>query len=309
MSLRLFLTWLACALLALPAGCLPASRELRSEPLEPVAPLEFELVPGRTRIERFDPPGAGSSVELTVTAQVRNPNAFGVRLARVAYEVYLAGKSVGQGEVAPASFIAAGAEAPVRFAMVASLEGDAALVRAVAQAFTGTPLPLRIEGIEVFASESHEFSSARRTLLTGEVAARQLIAPPRLRLDEGASSVFLLRPELPVVRVVVTASNPGPIGYFLYGQELALELGGEVVARQDMPPVPVPAGQASRFELLFYPQPAQLSGRARALLDAALQGIPTALELRGDFAVDVLGVDSYPVPETRLTGFVYSVTP
>lgn len=309
MNLRARLLLSAFVLLTLLAGCLPAVRELRAEPLEPVEPLRFELVPGRTRIERFDPPGAGSSVELTVTAQAQNPNAFGVRLERVAYEVFLAGKSVGQGEVAPGSFIAAGAEVPVRFAMVASLAGDAALVRAVAQAFTGTPLPVRIEGIEVFASESHEFSSARRTLLAGEVSARQLIAPPRLRLDEGASSVFLLRPGLPVVRVVVTASNSGPIGYFLYGQELALELGGELVARQDMPPVPVPAGQASRFELLFYPQVAQLSSAARSLLDAALQGIPTALELRGDFAVDVLGVDSYPVPETRLTGFVYSVTP
>ncbi len=307
---RRFLLVLSC--LSLLSACLPVRRapEVRAAPLAEVIPLAFELLPGQTRIERFDPPGAGASAELTITALVKNPNPFGVRLGRVAYQVFLAGKAVGQAEAAPQVFIEASGQAPLRFPITASLENDTALLRAVARAFTGTPLAFRVDGIVVFASESHQFSSERRTLLTGELRAQERIVPPRLRLDESSSSVFLLRPEAPVVRVVVLAANPGDIGYFLYGQDLTLSLGGEAVAGQNLPPTPVPAGQASRFEVLFYPQLSQLSSEARARLEAALQGIPTALEVTGAFSVDVLGVDSYPLPEdTRLIGFIYNVTP
>lgn len=305
---------LAALLPLLLAGCLPARRSgtpqpgiQRTEPIEPIAPLVFEVVPGQTEIVRFDPPGAGASAELTLSAQVHNPNPFGVRLERVAYQVFLAGEAVARGEVAPERFIAAGAQAPLRLNVVASLEGNTELLRGVAQAFTGAPLPFELEGIVVFTSPSHEFSTSRSTLFSGEVRARQVFEPPQLRLDEAASSVFALRPGVPVVRVVVIARNPGEIGYFLSGRDVVLSLGGESVATLDISPVPVPAGQDSRFELLFYPQPPQLGSEAVGLLNAAMAGIPTSLEVRGDFSVDVLGVASYALPQsTRLSGFVYN---
>lgn len=273
-------------------------------------PLVFEVVPGQTAVERFDPPGAGATVELSIGVQVRNPNAFGVTLKRVAFETVLAGKAVGTGELEPNVFIASGGQAPLDIRVVASLNGKSDLIRAVAKAFSTTPLPFRLDGVAVFDSRSHEFSTARRTLLSGTTMARELVAPPVLQLIDAQSRVFLLRPDAPVIRVVVDADNSGAIGYFLSGQDVRVSLGGQEVSVQDLVPVPVPAAQASRFELLFYPQPSLLDAMAKEALDAALSGIPTLLELRGDLLLDVLGIDTYRVEGgLDLSGFVYDAAP
>lgn len=292
------------------SSCLPKTISIRSEPIETPQPLVFELVPGQTAVERFDPPGAGAGVELTIAAQVINPNAFGVTLKRIAYEVALAGQTVGRGELAPDIFIASNAQAPLRFTVAASLDNERELIRAVAGAFTDTPLPFEISGIVVFDSRSHEFSTRNTALLSGETMAREVITPPRLRLVEAESSVFRLRPDAPVIRAVVSATNPGGIGYFLYGQDVAASLGGLQLALQDVAPVPVPAGQESRFELLFYPSAPSLGSEELQVFEAALEGIPTLLEVSGDLLLDVLSVDTYRIEDGwGVSGFIFTATP
>jgi LEA14-like dessication related protein len=269
--------------------------------------LVFELVPGQTVIERFDPPGAGATVELTIATLAKNPNPFGVRLRRIAYDVAFDGRTVGRGELAPERFIAGGGQIPLRFTFATSLEGDFALMRAVARAFADTPLSFDVYGFVVFESQSHEVSTRRLPLVSGETMAREVVRPPRLRLNEQASTVFMLQADTPVVRVTVEAENPGSIGYFLYGRDLQLHLGGVPIAQQDMVPVPVPANQQATFELLFYPRLTVLSERGRSALEAALNGIPMSLEVRGALQLDVLGVDTFAVPEGwQLFGFVSS---
>ena len=297
-------------LLVLLSSCAPARISIKTEPIETPQPLVFELVPGQTAVERFDPPGAGAGVELSLAAQVINPNAFGVTLKRVAYEIVLAGGAVGRGELVPDVFIGAGAQAPLRFTIAASLENERELIRAVAGAFTDTPLPFEISGIVVFDSRSHEFSTRNATLLSGETMAREVITPPQLRLVEAESSVFRLRPDAPVIRAVVSATNPGSIGYFLYGQDVVVSLGGLDFAAQDVAPVPVPTGQESRFELLFYPSANALSPEEAQVFEAALGGIPTLLEVKGDLLLDVLSVDTYRVEDGwNVSGFVFTETP
>jgi len=294
-------------LLALLPSCIPKSISIRAEPIETPLPLVFELVPGQTAVERFDPPGAGALVELTLAAQVINPNAFGVTLKRIAYEIALEGKAVGRGELAPDVFIGSGAQAPLRFTIAASLENERELIRAVAGAFTDTPLPFEISGIVVFDSRSHEFRTQNTTLLSGETMAREVITPPQVRLIEAESSVFRLRPDTPVIRAVLSATNPGSIGYFLYGQDVGVNLGGLDLAVQDVAPVPVPAGQESRFELLFYPAAQNLGEEELQVFEAALGGIPTLLELRGDLLIDVLSVDTYQIENGwNVSGFVFT---
>ena len=268
------------------------------------------MVPGQTAVERFDPPGAGATVEIDIGVQVENPNAFGITLERLDYDVFLAGKAVGASELEPDVFIAAGEQAPLKLRVVTSLEGDLDLIRAVAKAFSTTPLPFRLDGVTVFASRSHEVSTRRRTLVSGGAMARDLVTPPTLRLVDAQSRVFALRPDAPVIQVSVNADNAGSIGYFLSGQDIHVLLGGQEISVQDLTPVPVPAAQGNRFDLLFYPQPSRLDATAKAALDAALSGIPTLLELRGDLLLDVLGVDTYRVADgLNLSGFVYNTSP
>jgi hypothetical protein len=287
------------------AACAPGTDIESAEPLSTILPPTFEVVPGRTSIERFDPPGTGGGLELTIGAQVENPNDFPIRLGRIDYFVFLGNRQVARGGIETALFLDAGGMAPVTFEIATEVGGNAELLRSVVRAFADTPLEFRVEGTLDFSSLSYGFTTRRRELFSGATLARQSVTAPALRLDEVASEVFLLRAGVPVVRAVVTADNPGDIGYFLYGKDLHLRLGGFELALADMEPVPVAAGASTRIDLLFYPDTAQLDAAANAAIEAALSGIATQMEIEGELLMDVLGVDTFTVPAGWLVvGFV-----
>lgn len=299
-SLALLLTFLL-------VSCAPRSGIRSAHPVTDIVAPTFEVVAGQTRIDRFDPPGAGSTARLVIGARVHNPNPFPVRVETIDYSVALNGQTVVRGRLEPDQFLSRDGAAPLRFEIETDLGRRPELLRAVARAFADAPLAFEVEGRLTFSSLSYRFSTNRRVLLQGAMRARETVRPPELRLVEAQSEVYLLRPDVPVVRAVVTATNPGDVGYFLYGKDLTVSLGGYALARQDMRPVPVPAGEASRVDVLFYPHLQELDEEARAALQAALDGIPTSLELRGRLLMDVLGVDTFAVPDGwEVFGFVGS---
>lgn len=292
--------------LMLVAACAPRSEIRRTEQIQDIIPPTFEVIAGQTSIERFDPPGAGGGLEMVVGTLATNPNQFGITLEAISYEVFLEDRSVVRGGLAPAVFLEAGATVPIRFDIAAELSGRTDLLRAAARSFADRPLRFRIEGTLRFSSASYAFETRSRELVQGATLARQTVQGPILRLDETESSVYLLRPDVPVVQLVLQATNPGDIGYFLHGKELQLTLANWPLAKEDMRPVPMAAGQSTRIDIIFYPQVSDLSPEARVALDAALAGNATLLRLTGELFMDVLGVDSFQVPDGWfVTGFVY----
>lgn len=294
------------ALLTVLAACAPRTEIRRTEQISDIIPPTFELVPGQTSIERFDPPGAGGGLEMVVGTLVHNPNDFGVRLESVTYVVFLEDKQMVRGGLAPEIYLEPGATAPLRFEIATALGNQSDLLRAAARAFADRPLQFRIEGTLRFSSASYAFETRNRPLVSGSTLARQTVQAPLLRLDEDESRVFLLRPGVPVAQVVLNANNPGDIGYFLHGKDLVLSLGGWPIAREDMRPVPIAAGETTRIDILFYPNMDDLVDEGLASLTAALAGNTTLLRLEGELYMDVLGVDSFPVPTGwSVTGFVH----
>lgn len=293
--------------LAFLAACAPRTEISRVQPLADVQPPVFRLVEGQTSVERFDPPGAGATVGLGIGTMVHNPNPFPVRLTLVEYTISLEGRPVGRGTLRPEAYLATDGTIPLRFDLNAGLGSDRALLRAVVRSFAGRPLAFQIDGRVTFETLSHQFRSRNRTLVAGGALARESVSAPTLRLVEGESDVFQLANGLPVVRVVINASNPGDVGYFLNGKDLALSLGGHPAARADLRPTPVPARGTARLDLLFYPDAAALTAAAEQALDQALAGVPTTLDLTGQLSMDVLGVDTFPMPDGwRVAGFVRS---
>jgi hypothetical protein len=313
--------YICLVLILLLVGCIPIRRNRNSdtskppeptpapiasaEPLQPITALLLKVVPAQTLIERFDPPGTGALVQATIGAQAKNTNSFGVTLTKLEYEVFLLNHSVFKGNLSPDVFVAPNTLVPLKFPFNASLEKQAELIKAVAKSFTGTPLSFRLEGSMTFTSQSYGFTTQTVTLLQGDMLSKQTLEPPTLGLNEEASSAYTLREGVPIVRVVIDVVNNGDIGYFIYGKDIELFMGNLNIALQDVAPYPIAAGQEGSFEILFYPDLSVLEGEKLSTLKAALNGVPTALELKGNLSLDVLGVDTYEIPKWNVKGFLH----
>lgn len=295
-------------LLVAVSGCLPFRRPPstgadidRAEPIAPIQPLV--LVSSESVIERFDPPGPESTslLELTLSTQAQNTNAFAVTLTRIEYDFFLQDRKVSSGEFTPNLQVQGNSQEPLILALSTPLEATN-LIKAAAQTYTGVPLPFRLEGTLSFTSDNYGFTSRKLVLLSGELSSRQQLELPSLSLVAGESRIFTLREGVPVIRVLVEAENPGDVGYFLYGKDLEVLLNDVPIAKQDASPVPVQAGQTSTFEVLFYPDLADLSSDVTTLLEDALNGVETEVTVQGQLFVDVLGVDTFEVPIWSVTG-------
>ncbi|MBS3967186.1 MAG: LEA type 2 family protein [Truepera sp.] len=294
--------WLAITALGLVAACAPTvSAPVREAQV--VRPLVFELLDSSS-LGKFNPPGAGATITLGVDAVVSNPNSFPVSLHELDFRLYLADQAAVAGRYLVPKRLEPGETAGLQFEVAISLQ-QPGLLRAVAEAFAGTPLPVRIDGAVTVSTLGYQPSFAPAVLMSGVVQARETLSPPLLQMSEAESEVFWLEPGVPVVRVVGWAINPGGVGYFVYGTDLSLTLNGQLVASADLTPSPVPAGGAGRIEILFYPDLNALGAEAREALSEAIAGTPLPLAVHGELRLDVLGLGTFPVASAwQLTGQV-----
>lgn len=302
------------------AACVPRTVGEITEvtPVVDVVAPRFTVDEAATRIERFDPPGAGAGLSLTLAVTAANPNAFDLIIERLTYELRLAGEPVVAATLEPLLRVPALGTAEWSWTVDASLAALPELWRAVVGAYAGTPLPFEVEGRMRFVSEVFAFTTGVRPLFAGELAARQAIVPPRLAIVPGRQQVLVARPDAPALRFALEVSNPGDVGYFLSarGLQLALLLPAVapaaddeeprtraptpselaealVVGEVDLAPLPVPAGATVVTDLVVVLDPTRLSTAALARLEALLAGQPTPFVVSGPFAYDVLGVDSF----------------
>lgn len=291
----------ACA----PRVVQPAIPEDVEEPAAPAAPVApavradapvLSLVPDASNVTRFDPPGTGSRVTLLVAVEVQNPNDFGISLRNLDWSADLEGRRVARGTLIVNDSVPAGGSLGLEFELSAPLGQNPDLMRAVAAAFGGRPLAFRIDARVAYQSVALNVFDNVTVVLHGTALATEAVLPPEVSLDTAQSGAFELRPGVPVVRIVLDVDNPGDIGYFLHGKDLALFLNREQIALQDLALTPVRAAGASRVELIFYPDVARLTEAQLAALSDALAGIPVRAIVYGELLMDVLGVDTYVVP-------------
>lgn len=308
------------ALALLAAACLPRTvNEITdATPVVDIVAPRFVVDAAATRIERFDPPGAGAGIEVGLAAEVHNPNDFAIELERVEWTLRLAGRGVASGVLEPALRVDPGGASDLAWTVAASLAEARDLWASVVGTFAGRPLEYEVSGRLRFVSEVYAFTTGERTLFSGQLVARQKVRAPVLTLVADGHEVTAVRADAPVLRIALELTNPGEVGYFVSGRGLVVALaaprgaadaGADVraadvvealeVGRVDMGPVPVPAGATVRTDLLVYVDPAGLAADAGARLAAALAGDAVPFRIEGAWAYDVLGVDSFPLPDDR----------
>ena len=293
-----FVSMLVLAVLL--AGCAPATRQDQSaaDRLPELLPPQVSLSGERARIDSFNPPGTGASVLVTVPVTITNPNGFPIEVHSVEFSQRLAGSS---DQVGPRGLmnvlLPAASSRDFELRLSRSLRQDAELLTRIAQSFAGSSLTFDIEGTVAYSSQMHPWNTQEGFSLGGTAVAQTGVMTPELVVNVSESTIFHLAGSPAVVRVVVNIHNPGTVGYLVHARELIVELAGEPVASQDLPPTPVAAGETTVVAVNFATTTGLLNRQARAVLSDALTGVPVELLVRGRVVWDVLGLDSFRQPD------------
>lgn len=294
--------------LLLVAGCAPRMTQdgaVRGR-LPELQPPVVAAVSSGAVINSFDPPGAGARLLVQVPVTISNPNPFGLTVsgAELRYRIGAGGSSQLLADSLSSLEVPANSTITHTFELNRGLRQDTDLLLQAAAAFSGEGLPVAIAGTYQFSSEHHPWLTGAQLNLTVRAGAAASVELPQLAVIASESSVYSLTDDAPVVRVVIEARNPGGVGYLLHAKDVLLLLGGEPIAVHDLPPTPVPARSSTRVALNFEPVLPVLSPASRSALSDALAGAQTELALEGQFALDVLGLDTWLLPADLQLGAV-----
>jgi hypothetical protein len=262
---------------------------------------KLELLGERSALHRLDPPGAGGAAGVRLGVRVTNPNLFPLDLSGFTYHLYLGEDLALSGRNLSTLRLGPLGSGELELDLDVGLAGRPELVRTLSQSLDGS-VPLRVAGeVRVEALGRHVryapaflFSGAAPAALAAlETPTFELVAATATRHDGGT-----------VVRLTLVATNPGGIGYFLHGHEIALLVDGVAVGTTDVTPRALPARSQTRFGLDVHLGP----GDGRTDVDAALARLAepgAVVTLEGDLLVDVPGRGSAPLPSrTVFTGHV-----
>ncbi len=287
-----------CLLLTL-AGCAPrASGDATSGRVPDLLPPALSLGAGAALVTSFDPPGAGARVLVSAPVTISNPNSFPLHLRSLDFS-YTLGDSPEMAHGASVSdtfTLMPGGSREVELQLERSLVGDSELLQAVAASFSGADLEFGISLRSGYSSARHSWLSSRDYRLAGSARAGGGVELPVLTLLSPETSVYDVPSGYPVVKVVLQVENPGAVGYLLHAKDLVLELDGQPVAELDLRPSPVAAFSTGQLALTFTPSAELLPLEARTALSDALAGDPTELAVRGQLALDVLGLGTFDMP-------------
>jgi LEA14-like dessication related protein len=284
---------LLLALLIPLAACAPGATSLISAPT-------FRVVEAGTSLVRLEPAGVGSgSALIHLELEVRNPNPFALQLASLDGDFYLAGERVAGSTFSRGIALPANGLSRLGMDVEVPVAGAAQLLSQLARLVAGDPVPYRMDAtvsVEVLGAPQR-FPSV--TVAQGQLRVPGGLRPPTVRLDPAASSIRLRGLNVQV-DVGLLIDNPLPIGYFVRGPALSLQLDGRQAGRASLPRVPVPAAGTTSASLRFDLGLADIGAAMMTRLQGGTSGIRLALD--GDLAVEIPGVASLSRPLGEVAG-------
>ena len=284
---------LLLALLLVLSACAPGVTSV-------VSPPTFRVV--ESRLVRFEPSGVGAGNALVhIQLETRNPNPFPLQLAGLDGDFFLGGERVAATTFNGGIALPANGTAPLGLDITVPVSGAAQVVTQFVRLVAGDPVDYRMDAtvsIDVFGAPQ---SFPSFTVARGELQVPGGLRPPTVRLQPSATRVSFSGLTA-VIDVGLTIDNPMPIGYFVRGPQLTLELDGRPVGRASIPRTPVPAGGTSpaalRFEVGFADAGAALISR----LQPGGSGLRFTLD--GALEIEIPGIASTRTALQGLSGFL-----
>lgn len=259
-----------------------------------VAPPTFRVIEAQTSLVKLEPAGIGQGGALIhLELEARNPNPFPLHLAGLDGDFYLGDQRVAGTSFRQGISLSAGGTSRLGLDIEVPVSGAPQLLSQLARLVSGDGTRYRVDAtvsVDVLGAPQ-QFPSL--TVAQGELRVPGGLRPPTVRLDPGATQVRLsgLNAQIDVALVV---DNPLPLGYWLRGPRLGLQLDGRPVGNASLPRVAVPASSSTtavlRFELGF----SDLGAAILTRLQGGATGMRLALD--GELALEIPGIASTGAP-------------
>lgn len=286
---RLAWLFLVLLLLALLAACAPATSF--------VAAPTFRFLPEGSGLVRLEPPGVGSGAAVfRFNLEAANPNAFGVTLAGLDFELAVNGRRAASSRFVGGVSLAPQGTSPLALEVAVPLVEGVALLGDVARLIAGEPTRYTLTGtvtLEVLGMRQRLPSA---TLAAGEVRQPLALLAPEVRFVPEASGLREFTPTRAVVEVGLELHNPGPLGYLFRAPDLTLQLAGTRLGQAGLVREPVRPFARTPLALRFEFNPLSL-GAVAAQLGA---GSPLELGVQGAFVLELPGVTTQAFPAREL---------
>ncbi|HEX7003385.1 MAG TPA: LEA type 2 family protein [Trueperaceae bacterium] len=284
---------LLLALLLLLSACAPGVTSV-------ISPPTFRVV--ESKLVRFEPSGVGAGNALvTLRLETRNPNPVPLRLAGLDGDFYLGGQRVAATSFNDGIALPANGAAQLNLDVAVPVEGAAQVLNQFARLVAGDPVGYRVDAtvsVDVFGAPQR-FPTL--TVARGELQVAGGLRPPAVRFEPSATRVSFsgLTARVDVGLVI---DNPLPIGYFVRGPQVTLELDGRPVGRASIPRTPVPAHGTSPAALRFEVGIADAGAALLSRLQAGGSGLSFSLD--GVLEVEIPAVASTRTSLDRVGGLL-----
>lgn len=271
-------------------ACVPGATSLVQAP-------QFRLLTQDSGLVRLNPPGVGSpSATFLLNLEVKNPNAFGLSLEGLDFDLFVNDKRSVRGSFTEGFTLAANGSTRLPLEVDVPLERGISLLADLAGLIVGEPTRYRLDGtvaLEILGTRQ-QLPSA--TLVSGTLVQPIRLAAPEVRFVSEGSGLRDVGLTRATVEVQLELANPTPLGYVFRAPELDMRLGGTRVGVGRAVTQALPAGGNAPLSLQIDVNPIALAsqlanlqagrGLEFSLLGGFTLGLPGILDR--DFAVQNL---------------------
>ncbi|MEX2536738.1 MAG: LEA type 2 family protein [Trueperaceae bacterium] len=267
-----------------------------------VSPPTFRVVESQTALLSLEPQGVGlGNALIHLELEARNPNPFPIHLAGLDGDLYLGGQRVAGSTFREGVSLPAGGTSQLGLDISVPVAGTPQVLGQFTSLVVGEAVEFRLDATVTVDLLGTPQRFPTLTIAQGNLQAPGGLRPPEIRYDASATRVSLsgLTAQIDVGLLI---DNPLPLGYFVRGPQVTLQLDGRTVSRVSVPRTAVPARGTSTAALRFEVGIADAGAALLSRLQTGGRGVQFSLS--GALEVEIPGVASTSTALSNVGGLL-----